>query len=377
MKPLRMKATSPADEAVLRAQGRAQKKSRKRHSRTAEPQSHGPGHRAESLTPPRNPPRPKPILEDDDWGPDESALPPEQAYKRTRTEDEFYESLADAQAQDQGVGYYEDELFARQVPAYATHYSSAAAAAAGIDPNLATKSTWLSNMDDDEYAEYVRAGMWRVKNKAEVERMERAEKERKEREERERREQEKSRREERERIRNLEERKKRKTKEEEEGARQRYDEGWRKLQHAVATAPPPPPARSASKSATPTTEASADDGAEESEAIASTAQANAFPLRFSDFPWPLYPPMAFPPLSWPSTEDITSSTVSAFLLPDSLAADKHKNVLRQAVLAYHPDRFERYVLRIPEDKEEVRDRVRELGLRVSQVLNDLSKKGSA
>ncbi|GAA5991688.1 hypothetical protein JCM10908_001092 [Rhodotorula pacifica] len=374
MKPLRMKAINSADEAVLRAEHRAQRKSHRNKKRHHHHQGTATADtRQESLTPPRNPP--KHLQEEQDWGPDESALPPEQAYKRTRTDDEFYESLADAQAQDEGVGFHEHELYARQVPAYATYYSSAAAAAAGIDPAPATRGTWLSNMDDDEYAEYVRAGMWRVKNKAEVERMERAEKERKEREEKERKEREKLAKEERERIRKLEERRKRKTKEEEEAARKRYDDGWRKLQQAVAAAPATP---AASKSSTatpePSTAGDGDSSTPAPTADSTTTNSASVPLRFTDFPWPLYPPMAFPPLSWPALEDISSSSISSFLLPDSLPAEKHKAVLRQAVLAYHPDRFERYVLKIPEEKDEVRERVRELGLRVSQVLNDLSKK---
>lgn len=369
MKPLRMKATTSVDEAVLRAEQRAQRKAnRKRRHRSTDTDAAAARSqtRDESLTPPRN--RSK-ANEDEDWGPDESAVPPDQAYKRTRTDDEFYEALADAQAQDSGVGYHEDELYARQVPAYASYYSSAAAAAAGIDPGPSTRSQWLHNMDDDEYAEYIRAGMWRVKNKAEVERMEREEKERKAREERERREQEKLARAERERIRKLEERKKQKTKEEAEAARTRYDDGWRKLQQAVAA----PPAAAATEATIPEPSTATDAGRERS-GTPSAAFSPAFPLRFTDFPWPLYPPMAFPPLSWPAVDDITSAAISAFLLPDSLAPEKHKAVLRQAVLAYHPDRFERYVLKIPEDKEDVRERVRDLGLRVSQVLNDLAKK---
>ncbi|BGP02006.1 hypothetical protein RTG_02325 [Rhodotorula toruloides ATCC 204091] len=348
MKPLRMKETSNPDEAVLRAERRAARKSRKKRPA-----------RDESLTPPRSRSRPPATtVPPEDWGFDESALPPEQAYKKTRTDDEFYESLADAEAQDQGVGHYEDELYARQVPAYASHYGSAAAAAAGIEPG--GKGNWLNQMDDEEYAEWVRAGMWRRRNKEETERIERAEKERKVKEERERIEREKRTREERERIRKLEERKKRKSEEEEKAARTRYDDGWKKLQQAVATTAP----------------AASTDTATDGDASSSGTSTPAFPLRFTDFPWPLYPPMAFPPLSWPSHTDITSTAISTFLLPPSLPADKHKGVVRQAVLAYHPDRFERYVLKIPEEKEDVRERVRELGLRVSQVLNDLSKKGS-
>ncbi|GAA6000599.1 uncharacterized protein JCM10292_000504 [Rhodotorula paludigena] len=362
--PLRMKATSNADEAVLRAQHRAARKSRsKRTPRTRE----------ESLTPPRNPP--KRDLADEDWGFDESSVPPEQAYKRTRTDDEFLEALEDAEQHDRGIGVHEDNFYSRHVPAYASYYGSAAGAAAGIDPGRED----LAQMDDEEYAEWVRAGMWRRKNRDEVERLERAERERKEREERERRDNERRDREERERIRKLEERRKRKSKEEEESARKRYDEGWSKLHKAVAGAA----AAAAAASAAPASSAPTPDGtpppasASDATADAPTAPStSSYPLRFTDFPWPLYPPMAFPPLTWPSLDDLTPSAISSFLLPDSLAADKHKATLRQAVLAYHPDRFERFVLRVPEEKEDVRERVRELGLRVSQVLNDLSKRGA-
>lgn len=379
--PLRMKATS-YDEAVIRAQKRAARKSK-----------HRPRPRDESLTPPRNPPKPDYFGQgtDDDYDPHhpEGDVPPTQAHKRTRTDDEFLEALADAEAADRGIGAFEDDFYARQVPAYATTYGSAAGAAAGIVPPASSSSSYLGQMDEDEYAEFVRAGMWRRKNREEVERLERLEKERREKDERDRRDRDKAMREERERIRRLEERKKRKSKEEETEARKRYDEGWRKLHQAVSAAGAAPPAASTSASASssasstpapPPPEAPADGSDAPTDAPEAAKPATdskfSFPLRFSDFPWPLYPPMAFPPLSWPAPTDLTTAAISSFLLPDSLPADKHKATLRQAVLAYHPDRFERYVLRVPEDKEDVRERVRELGLRVSQVLNDLAKRGA-
>ncbi|BGP18594.1 hypothetical protein JCM10213_002118 [Rhodosporidiobolus nylandii] len=339
--PLRMKDSKSSDEAVLAAQQRASRKSRRKHRRERE----------ESLTPPRNPPKASSSVAAGDWGFDESALPPEQAYKRTRTDDEFYEALADAEVQDQGVGFYEDELYSRQMPTYSSYYGSAAGAAAGVAPG--SKGNYLAQMDEDEYAEYVRAGIWRMRNKEELERQERAAKQKKEQEERQRREKEKLDREERERIRKLEERRKRKSKEEEEGALRRYEEAWKKLQ---AAPPPSAPSSSAEPSQAP--------------------PPSAFPLRFTDFPWPLFPPIALPPLSWPAVTDLTAPAISSFLLPDSLPAEKHKAVLRQAILAYHPDRFQRFVSRIPEEKEDVRERVRELGLRVSQVLNELGKNGA-
>ncbi|GAA6003944.1 hypothetical protein JCM10207_006478 [Rhodosporidiobolus poonsookiae] len=348
MRPLRMKETASGDEAVRRAQHRAERKSRKKRRKD------------ESLTPPRSRSAAGGPAADD-WGPDESALPPEQAYKRTQTDDEFYEALADAERQDQGVGYHEEELYSRQMPAYSTHYSSAASAAAGIEPR--SRSGFLAQMDEEEYAEYIRAGVWRMKNKEEVERMERIAKEKKEREERERRDKDKMDREERERIRKLEERRKRKSKEEEEGARARYEEAWKKLQQPAVSPSSAPPATSSSTSTT----------ANSSSSSTSASSAQPYALRFTDFAWPIFPPMAFPPLSWPTVEDLTAPAISTFLLPDALPAEKHKQVLRQAVLAYHPDRFERLVGRIPEEKEDVRERVKELGLRVSQVLNELIK----
>ncbi|GAA5859139.1 hypothetical protein JCM8547_004017 [Rhodosporidiobolus lusitaniae] len=356
MKPLRMKSTSTGDEAVLAAQHRAARKSRRRRRERS----------PESLTPPRRPPPPT----TEDWGPDESALPPEQAYKRTRTDDEFYESLADAEAQDRGAGFHEDELYERQqynhstMPAYSSYYGSAAAVAAGMArPGFPHEGQRLAQMDEEEYAEHIRAGIWRIKNKEEVERREKIEAERKKREEKERREKELRDREERERIKKLEERRKARNKEQEERARTGYDEAWKKLQSSSAAAP-------SSSSSTPGGPPLAPPAA--STSVEPPSSGTPYPLRFTDFPWPLYPPLALPPLSWPAVTDLTAPAISTFLL-DPLPPEKHKATLRQAVLAYHPDRFERLVGRIPEEKEETRERVRELGLRVSQVLNELMK----
>ncbi|GAA5975007.1 hypothetical protein JCM11641_006800 [Rhodosporidiobolus odoratus] len=347
--PLRMKDSKFSDEAVLSAQARASRKSRRKHRRDRE---------QESLTPPRHrPAASSQSVTPDDWGFDESSLPPEQAHKRTRTDDEFFESLADAEQQDQGVGYFEEELFSRQMPTYNSYYGSAAGAAAGFEKG--STGNHLAQMDEEEYAEYVRAGIWRMRHKEELERQERAAKEKKVKEEREKKENEKRNREERERIRKLEERRKQKNKEEEEGAQRRYEEGWKRLQQ-----PAPASASSAAPTATPT---------DNFQPSSSSKPPTPYPLRFTDFPWPLFPPLALPPLSWPQVSDFTAPAISTFLLPDSLPSEKHKAVLRQAVLAYHPDRFERLVGRIPEEKEDVRERVRELGLRVSQVLNELMK----
>jgi flagellar biosynthesis GTPase FlhF len=179
------------------------------------------------------------------------------------------------------------------------------------------------------YAEHIRLGMWRRTHKEEVRRQEEAERQRVEREKRERKERERARRLEAERIRKLEERAARKSRAEEARIREEYEDKWRKLNDVLNH-----------RSAGP-----------------------AAPLRASDFPWPLHP----------GASSIDTASVSLFLV-DHLSRDdvkKRKQVLRTAVLAYHPDRFDRLVARISEDANAERQDVRERGLRVSQVLNEL------
>lgn len=336
MPRLRMKPSTSTEEAVLSAQRRARRESHRKRQR----------HKTESISPPRNPPPPC----GDEF--DESSLPPEQAYKRTRTieeeEEEFEERLRDAAREDGSREFIEESMYARQVPAYASYYGNAAGVAAGVRGGGGGGEMM---MDEEEYAEYVRAGMWRRKNREEVERIERMEKERKAKEERERKENVERDRLERERIRRLEEKRKRRNREEDEKSRQRYEVAWQKLQQMNTAS---------AKMST------ADDGT-------TKTSTNQYPLQFTDFPWPIFPPVAFPPLSWPSSTDLTVPSLTSFLLPSSLSSEQRRQKLRSTVLAYHPDRFERYVLKIPEEKEETRYRVRELGLRTSQLLNELMK----
>lgn len=271
----------------------------------------------------------------------------------------FADRLRNAAAEDEGVGFHEEMMYAREAAAFS--YGGAAGVAMGLNGAGGSAGAGTGRgMDEEEYAEYVRAGMWRRKNKEEIERRELLEKERKVKEEKEKVEGEKRRREEREKIRRLEERRRANSEKEEQDARAAYEERWKKL----LAAPPPTP------NPTPPAEPS-------SSSIDTPPAPTPTPLRFTSFPWPLYPPMPLPPLSWPSASHITSTALSTFLL-SHLPSASRKATLRQAVLAYHPDRFERLVMRVPEDKEggtETRERVRELGLRTSQVLNDLMKAG--
>ncbi|KAM0790656.1 hypothetical protein ACM66B_004516 [Microbotryomycetes sp. NB124-2] len=363
MPRLRMKDTpSGVDEAVRQAQRSAQRRKRR--------QQRDERRRSESMTPPRRPARPdtddddrRGPSADTDWGFDESSVPPKQAHKRD--EHLFNESLLDAQFEDEGIGYYENLMYStQQQQKYATSFSYGSAAgramglgAAGADP--------LTAMDDEEYAEYMRAGMWRIKNKDEIERQEAIEKERQRKLEQDRIEDERRRRKEQERLRRLEDKAKRKNEQQDKDYRQQYEDKWRKLVPSTSAA-----AAAAAPLAT-------DKPTPLPSQVKTAADSTSYPLRYTDFAWPVFPPMPLPPLSWPSVDEISSSAVARFLLePHEDDKDKRKQVLRQAVLLYHPDRFNRLIERVPEDKDDVRDRVRELGLRVSQVLNDLMKSGA-
>ncbi|KAI5479207.1 hypothetical protein MNV49_003901 [Pseudohyphozyma bogoriensis] len=350
---LRMKDTPVEDaDKVLKAERKARKRRKREQARRG-------AVREESMTPPR---ASTSKLDEMEFDFDESSLPPEQARKREFYEEEdelederrnagrWEDKLRTAAEEDRGVGYYEDLLYSRQ-PAAGFSFGSAADAAMG---GKGKGQKDVDMMDDEEYAEYVRAGIWYRKNKELEEAKEAQRRIMREKEEKERIENEKRDAEERRRIQKLEAMNSKRREAESVEARKRYDDLWKKL-----VAPPKPPAT--------TTATSKDDGGD-----STSSSKQPYPLRFTDFPWPIYPKVPFPPLSWPTTDDITSSAISSFLLAHLEPAARKASV-RAAVLAYHPDRFDRLLSRIPEDNEELRERVRELGLRVSQQLNDLLK----
>lgn len=108
-------------------------------------------------------------------------------------------------------------------------------------------------------------------------------------------------------------------------------------------------------------------------------------LSMEDYPWPHFS----------ESGEMTSESVKRFLLDhlsdiedDQEMEKKKKQAIRTAVLAYHPDRFERYVQRARKesDKESVRQMGCELNsevyarasvtdklstVRVSQILNEI------
>lgn len=208
-------------------------------------------------------------------------------------------------------------------------------------------------MDDDAYAEWIRAGMWRRKHARQYEEEARRKAEKAARSAR-----EKEMKAEMARLEKAaEERRKQKKREREtqreENARAEYDRKWKDLLD--------PNTRHSSS------------------------------LSFGDIPWPLFVPVthsdtAHSDSSSITLEHFTVAAISAFLIPIStisaLAQDvgvslpthdrdkkEKKEKLRETMLRFHPDKFEGRVMRkiIETDK----DRVREAVGQVARVLNTL------
>lgn len=86
-------------------------------------------------------------------------------------------------------------------------------------------------------------------------------------------------------------------------------------------------------------------------------------LAMEDYPWP----------HLSSAGEMTSESVKRFLLDHLSDIDdkeerekKKKQAIRTAVLAYHPDRFERYVQRAKRSSD--KDSVREMGCRLCRFI---------
>ncbi|KAM6502531.1 hypothetical protein JOM56_002508 [Amanita muscaria] len=106
-------------------------------------------------------------------------------------------------------------------------------------------------------------------------------------------------------------------------------------------------------------------------------------LRFCDIPWPVV--NAYPPETKPATtpqaisvclEDLTEDAISKFLFPvSSQVADMklRRKKLREALRRFHPDKFEGRLMK--DVKESERARVREGIAAVIRVLNRLTEKG--
>lgn len=254
--------------------------------------------------------------------------------RRELEEARFKEKLFDAMDEDQRLDQIEYSLNAHIPSRYAhsTTNSQPSSSGAGVDP---------SQMNDEEYAEWIRKGMWERSHKSEVDAEKQRERDREHRRERDRRARDEIDKEEKER-----EGKRRRLREEKEKRRKQdayreYKNRWDQLTRASAAV-----ASSAS----------------------TTSSSSSYSLvPFSSLPWPTFSP----PLH---ADDLTKDSIASFLLSSEHidARDKtRKQRTREALLAYHPDRYVgRYLMAIEPDE---RDRVRELVVRITTLLNALAE----
>ncbi|KAI0705301.1 hypothetical protein C8T65DRAFT_708968 [Cerioporus squamosus] len=202
-------------------------------------------------------------------------------------------------------------------------------------------------MDEEDYAEWVRVGMWRKKHAAEHEEQMRRQAEQKAREEREKALREETRRLERAAEEERRMRKRAKERVREVEARELYDTRWKAI---LATA-------------SVTTEDEM--------------------LRFQDIPWPIITSVVSLRDDKPARvriEDLTAEAISAFLLPpsehDAPTADfskERKEKLRETMLRFHPDKFEGRIMKRVREKD--RERVKEAVGTVARTVNSLMGEG--
>ena len=193
----------------------------------------------------------------------------------------------------------------------------------------------MSGMDEEEYAEWVRMGMYRKTHKAELERQEKVRKERQERERIKEEARETARRVERRRMEKIRQEKGKAVEDRKRAQRDRYRSRWASIGEVGGDI-------------------------EEAE------------LTFGDIPWPVY---ASPTVV---LEDLEMDPVRAFF--EAIAADRGegddelKKVLRDAIRAFHPDRFFARIL--PRVSERDREMVKE-GVEVcSRIINALAARAS-
>lgn len=226
----------------------------------------------------------------DGWVPPAAASKVDMDAVRAEMEERrFREKLFDAMGDDAGWDYTETRFneYDDRVP---QRWQGAGTSHSRDDP---------SNMNDEEYAEWVREGMWRRTHKAEIEAQERAEEERKKRKEREKARREETKRMERE---DAEKRARRRQVKEQQsivGAWASYEARWAQLRAGSS--------------------GSASGG-----------------LAFTELPWPCSTPPTLPI----EPDALSKQAVSSFLFSPLHSIGKpRKQRLREALLLYHPDRF--------------------------------------
>jgi hypothetical protein len=179
----------------------------------------------------------------------------------------------------------------------------------------------LEDMDGDEYIEWLRRKMWERKHKAEQEETVRLEKERQVRRERERGERREARKHEEERRRK---RREQQAAKEMMRAWQTYSASWDTLNSNPPTFPT---------------------------------------LHFQNIPWPIQHPPTSP-------EQLTAGAISAFVLSPLHSQGKNrKQRIRDALLVFHPDRFDKWTRLVRNGPD--RQLVREAAGAVVRILNAL------
>ncbi|KAH7906643.1 hypothetical protein BJ138DRAFT_1015895 [Hygrophoropsis aurantiaca] len=203
-------------------------------------------------------------------------------------------------------------------------------------------------MDDDEYAEWIREGMWKKKHAREYE-----EEVRKKAEKAARRARKKEIKAETARLEQIlqetrTEKKREKDRRREQESRDVYDQRWKELQqNSIETEPT---------------------------------------LTFEDIPWPVYMAQTSQINSTTMEQHLTADAISAFLIPRSLASavareaeiaiptddtaiKQRKEKFRETMLRFHPDKFEGRFMRRIVDRD--KDRVREAVGHIARALNTL------
>ncbi|KAJ8473424.1 hypothetical protein ONZ51_g7872 [Trametes cubensis] len=202
-------------------------------------------------------------------------------------------------------------------------------------------------MEDEDYAEWVRAGMWKKKHAAEHEEQLRRHAERKARKEREKALREETRRLERAAEEERRQRRRERDRSRAVQARESYDVRWKELLSQSTPAAP--------------------EGT----------------MRFADVPWPVLPPSSSSkrgeqqlPIA---LEDLTTDAISSFLLPatvgpadEETAKKDRKEKLRETMLRFHPDKFEGRVMRLVRsaDKEMVKEGVGIVARTLNALMNE-------
>lgn len=207
----------------------------------------------------------------------------------------FRAKLFDAMEDDEHLDTIEARFNSYRVPDRWNYDSKEGGDGRGArDPN---------HMDDEEYAEWIRRGMWEKRHRQEIDEEKRREQERTKKKSQEKRQREETR------------------KLEEESRRRQQEIRARMMQQAFE-------AYNAAWSV-----------------LASESTLAPKNLQFRDIPWPVHPQPR-------SSDEITIDAISTFLFSSDHSPEKsRKQRMRDAIFLYHPDRFNKWAAKISNETE--------------------------